>query len=306
MILAPGASSHGAYAPAKGQSLPHVDERLVAPEAHAEILDGRVYRTMGANPPHATQHFHATAVFAGVLADGYTGAVDMLTRADAETDAAPDVSIFPSAPDPETGERRIEEIAFEVLDTERLSHTTKKVEKFAARGVRRLFAVRLSTRTVYEWDHMHHDWTELDASGEIVDRCFRVPLPVRALVDRVRADDTIARALLAANNPVIEDALAARAARSRAEGHSQGRVEGHTQGRVEGRVEGRAEGRVEGRAEGQAAALSAAVLRVLARRGVAVDDVARTRIADCTDVATLEHWLDEAVTATHVDALFRG
>ena len=204
VLLAPGASSHGAYGPGKGQSLPRVDERLVAPEAHAEIVDGLLYRTMGANPPHATQHAEVTHVFMGVLASGYSVAVDMLTRADAETDAAPDVSIFPSALDPATGERSLEEIAFEVLDTERLSHTTKKVEKFAARGVRRLFAVRLVNRTVYEWDHAHHDWTELDAQGDIVDRCFRVPLPVRALVDRVLADDTIAKALLDARNGVIE------------------------------------------------------------------------------------------------------
>ncbi len=60
----------------------------------------------------------------GVLASGYTVAVDMLTRADDDTDAAPDVSIFPSALDPSTGERQLEEIAFEVLDTERLSPTT--------------------------------------------------------------------------------------------------------------------------------------------------------------------------------------
>ncbi len=145
-------------APAKGQRLPAVDERLVAPEAHAEILDGRVYRTMGANPPHATQHAEVAHVFMGVLASGYSVAVDMLTRADDDSDAAPDVSVFPTAPDPKTGGRQIEEVAFEVLDTERLAHATAKVEKFAARGVRRLFAVKVANRTVYEWNHIHHEW----------------------------------------------------------------------------------------------------------------------------------------------------
>ena len=107
-LFAPGAPSHGAYAPGQGQRLPAVDDRLVAPESHAEIVDGRVYRTMGANPPHATQHAEVTHVFAGVLAQGFSVAVDMLTRADEESDAAPDVSIFPSAPDPTTGGRQIE------------------------------------------------------------------------------------------------------------------------------------------------------------------------------------------------------
>ena len=149
MILAPGASSPGVYAPGQGQRLPAVDDRLVAPESHAEIVDGRVYRMMGANPPHATRHFEIAHAFAGVLAEGYAGAVDLLMRADEDSDAAPDVSIFPSAPDEKTGGRQIEEIAFEVLDTERLAHATDKVEKFAKRGVRRLFAVKVSSRKGY-------------------------------------------------------------------------------------------------------------------------------------------------------------
>jgi hypothetical protein len=267
-LFAPGASGPGVYAPGRDQRLPAVDQRLVAPESHAEIVDGRVYRTMGANPPHATQHFAAVHLFAGVLADGYSGAVDMLTRADEDSDAAPDLSIFPSAPDPQTGGRQIEEIAFEVLDTERLAHATDKVEKFARRGVRRLFAVKVAARRVYEWDHDHHDWTELDADAAITDRCFRVPLPVAALLDRVLADDTVARALLASSNRVIERALTEREAR------------------------------------GALRALGAAVLRVLARRGVAVDDATRDRVLDCDDRATLDAWLDRAVTARDAQALF--
>ncbi|MFO0648129.1 MAG: Uma2 family endonuclease [Polyangiales bacterium] len=268
VMLAPGASSHGAYAPGKNQRLPAVDERLVAPESHAEIVDGRVYRTMGANPPHATQHAEVTHLFMGVLAEGYSVAVDMLTRADDDSDAAPDVSVFPSAPDPKTGGRQIEEIAFEVLDTERLAHATDKVEKFAKRGVRRLFAVKVASRKVYEWDHAHHDWTELDAAAEITDRCFRVPFPVAALVDRVLADDTVAKALLASKNRVIERELAARETR------------------------------------GVQQSLAAAVLRVLARRGVQLDDATQARVLGCDDTATLEAWLDRAATATRAHDVF--
>jgi hypothetical protein len=50
-LLAPSASSSVAYAPGRDMRLPAVDERLVAPEAHAEIVDGRVHRPMCANEP---------------------------------------------------------------------------------------------------------------------------------------------------------------------------------------------------------------------------------------------------------------
>ena len=223
-LQAPGlaSTSQPGYAPGRHDRLPAVDERLIAPESRAEIVDGRMYRTMGANQPHGTRHFEATGLFFGTLADGYVGAVDMLTRADEDSDAAPDLSVFPAAPDPKTGGRQIEEIAVEVLDTERMSHATDKVEKFAARGVRRLFAIRVAARKVYEWDHPHHDWTELAEDAVIADRCFRVPVPVKALIDRVLADDTVARALIARGNRVLVEALAQREDKGRKEGLDQG------------------------------------------------------------------------------------
>ena len=115
VLMAPGYPSTSAYAPGRGSPLPAVDDRLIAPESHAQIIDGVVVRTMGANPPHATRHFAVAHVFAGALAPGYEGAVDMLTRTDEDNDLAPDVSVFPSAPDPATGGRQLEEIAATVL-----------------------------------------------------------------------------------------------------------------------------------------------------------------------------------------------
>jgi len=249
-----------------------VDDRLVAPESHAEIVDGRVIRTMGSNQPHGTRHFTAAHVFGGTLAEGYEGAVDMLTRMDADSDAAPDISVFPSGPDPVTGGRKLEELTVEVLDTERLGHATTKVEKLAARGVRRLFCVRVASRAVYEWSHANGDWEQLDANASIEDRCLRVPIPVAALVDRVLANDTVARALLASRNRVIEQALQDRESR--------------------------------GEIRGEAQALAGSVLRVLARRGVAVEAGDRTRVLACTDRAQLETWLDRAAVATLATEVF--
>jgi hypothetical protein len=59
-------------------------------------------------------------------------------------------------------------------------------------------------------------------------------------------------------------------------------------------------GALTGKAEGEANA----ILRVLGKRGLAVSDVQREKVLACTDIATLEGWLDKAVTATSTDELF--
>ena len=55
------------------------------------------------------------------------------------------------------------------------------------------------------------------------------------------------------------------------------------------RAAGRKEGRAEGRADG--------VLRILAARGVRLDDESRQRILGCRDLATLDRWFDRALHA---------
>jgi hypothetical protein len=47
-----------------------------------------------------------------------------------------------------------------------------------------------------------------------------------------------------------------------------------------------------------------AVLRVLARRGIAVSDEQRERILASSDLETLDRWLDRAITASSTDELF--
>jgi hypothetical protein len=75
---------------------------------------------------------------------------------------------------------------------------------------------------------------------------------------------------------------------------------GRTEGRVEGRVEGREEGRTEGRVEGTRAAL----LAVLAARGLAPSDEVRARIEACTDGELLQRWISRAASATSEDEVF--
>jgi hypothetical protein len=292
-LLAPGASTTTAYAPGRHSRLPAVDERLVAPEAHAQVIDGVVIETMGANEPHATEHTEVTHVLRGCLAPGYRAAVDMLTRTDRRNDAAPDVSVVAIERDPETGGRRVEEIAVEVVDTESVDHVTGKARRFARRGVRRVFYVRVASRAVYEWSHADDAWRRLGAADVIEDRCFSVPIPVAALADQVMADDAVARALLARETPVLVAALEAR----RNEGRVEGRVEGRNEGRNEGRVEGRNEGRNEGRR---------AALRTLANAaGIALSAGDEARIDACDDETLLDRWITNGRTATTAAALLR-
>jgi len=63
------------------------------------------------------------------------------------------------------------------------------------------------------------------------------------------------------------------------------------------RAEGRKEGRIEGRAEGLAKGRADGVLRILAVRGVRLDDESRQRILGCTDLRTLDRWFDRALHA---------
>jgi len=58
------------------------------------------------------------------------------------------------------------------------------------------------------------------------------------------------------------------------------------------------------RLEGRLAEARDALRRVLARRQLTLSTTDETRIETCTDLATLERWLDRAVTAVSVsDAL---
>jgi hypothetical protein len=61
-----------------------------------------------------------------------------------------------------------------------------------------------------------------------------------------------------------------------------------------------------GLAKGEAKGLAKALFRLLAAKGVHVDDASRLRIQACMDVATLERWVDRAVNATHLSQVLDG
>ena len=198
--------------------LPAIDDNFLDEGCGHEVVDGQVYELSPANEDHGTEHFHLPGLLESCLAPAYKGAVDMLTRPKAKSNHAPDVSIFPRARDAQTGGRRVEELIFEVLDTESLAHVTTKTRALIARGVRRAFLVDVTDRSIHEWSRDDDGWRRLDDAAAIADPCFVVPVPVRALLDELLGDDTVARSLLQKNNPV----LAAELRRARATASSAG------------------------------------------------------------------------------------
>jgi hypothetical protein len=78
----------------------------------------------------------------------------------------------------------------------------------------------------------------------------------------------------------------------------QGLQQGLQQGLERGLERGLEQGRLRGRAED--------VLRILAARGVHVDDSSRQRILSCADLTTLDRWFDRALNATTLAEVLEG
>ncbi|HEU4732482.1 MAG TPA: Uma2 family endonuclease [Kofleriaceae bacterium] len=262
-----------------GSSLPAIDDRLVVPETRYEMHDGELVHVSPADPPHAERHFQLCALIEAHTGASFEAACDLLTRTSQIDDVAPDVSVYPEGPDPVTGGRRIEQLAFEVVSAQSLGGAGRKAAKLAARGVRRVFAIDVERSRALEWSAELGTWSVLDAGGHIADPALEVPLPIEALIHSAKADDAVARALLARRNPVLEAV------------------------RAEDRAEGRAEGKAEGRAEGKAEGMARAVLAVLYARGVPLDGAEHDRIVAERDPARLERWIVRAVACRSAAAL---
>jgi len=246
------------------------------PETRFEIIDGEVVYVAPSDEPHGTAHAKLSAILDAHAAPAYRTAVDMLTRTSVKGDMAPDASVFPAERDPETGGRKLEALAFEIVSTERLSHAGAKARALVGRGVRRVFAIDVERRRALEWSRGTDAWEILPPDGTIADDALVRPMAIAAILDATLADDAIAQALLAKKNPVLEGALA-------------GALE---RGEVRGFVRGKAEGKAE------------AVIAVLSARGLAVKKKARERILAAED-GELDAFLARAVLCASVDDLFR-
>jgi flagellar biosynthesis/type III secretory pathway protein FliH len=104
---------------------------------------------------------------------------------------------------------------------------------------------------------------------------------------------------------LIEQALS-EAARKAMEMESQVEKffsEAHRRSYDRGKAEGKAEGEAEGEAKGQAKGKAEALLMFLKRRGMAITHDQQRHIVSCTDLVTLDRWLDRAFSVASVDDL---
>ena len=265
--------------------LPGLDDRLVEPKTRYEMYDGELVYVSPADPPHAELHVQLAALIEAHTGFAFEAAADLLTRTSRVDDIAPDVSVYPDAPDPLTGGRQLEQLAFEIVSTQSLGDAADKAAKLATRGVRRVFAVDVARSRVLEWSAKRSTWQELDPASYIEDSALEVPLPIAAMVHAAKADDAVARALVARRNPVIE-AL---------------RAQDRAAGKADGKVEGKAEGKVEGKAEGKVEALIA----ILTARDID-PGAARERIVQERDSYRLDRWIARAATASTLADVLDG
>jgi len=253
----------GADRPSGRADFPRLDDHLVVPEVtRDEVIKGRRVVALPAAPPHGDQHFRLDYVVAAHVAPGYEGSTDLLTRMGKKSDFATDACIRKTGTDPATGTRYLEEIAFEVVSTQSEAFAADKAEEMLARGVRRVFGIFVKgPRRVCEWSPESGRWVPLDAGARIEDPCLVTPLPGSALLDAAQADDAVLEALIAKDNPLYLERVAAAEARGMAE----------------------------------------AVLKVLEARAVAVSQAQREEILRCSDLARLSRWVARASLATSAD-----
>jgi hypothetical protein len=287
-LEAPGASGYhgGMRAPERSPSpWPRVSDYTVEPESGKEMLDGEVREASPAGPKHSRQHHQVECVIGAYLAPGYGADIDLLTRQAHPHNFASDTSIRRNGIDPETGDRRLEELAFEIKSTQSTEDLEERARIMAARGVRRIFAIpvrgddagsEIIAGPVAEWMSAEARWRTYRDDEVITDPCLFEPLPVRALLDAVEADKAVVSAYLHKGHPVLLEY-------------------GDTRYRA---------GEEKGEARGEVKAAREYISRFMQSRGVAMDTDAHARIAACSDLAVLERWLMRAPYATSASELF--
>lgn len=251
-------------------TFPSIEDRLVEPETREEVLRGRTLYAAPSNPEHGDPHFQLDVVLGTNAKPGYIGSTDLLTRVADDGDFATDTCIRRAGVDPATGRRYLEEMAFEVVNTQRLSDVTAKAEDLTARGVRRVFAVFARKGYVSEW--RDGEWERFAPDGEIVDDCLAAPLPVSALVRSGELGAAAVRGLLARGEPELKRLIAEATRDAEARGDLRGKR---------------------------------AMLRtVIAARGLSLSTEHDARIEACDNDAQVTRWATRAATAQRVDEVF--
>ncbi len=263
----PGSGGSPRHLPGRGP-FPRVDDHLVEPEiTRDEIIGGQRIVASPAQPPHARRHGVLEYVVQAHVRPGYTAAVDLLTRVDEESDFATDTCVQRDGVDPETGTRYLEEVAFEVISEQNEKLVREKARRMHRRGVRRIFAVWAKSHRVCEWSAESGSWRQLEPGAQIEDSSLVAPLRVAALLDAATADNSVAEALAAKGNPVLQEREAVAEAR------------------------------------GEVRGVARSILGFLEARGIAVSEERRQEILGCQDLDRLNRWLHRAALASSADAV---
>jgi len=273
-------------------TLPDIDDHLSPPDALCEIWDGEVIEPVPADRPHAQRHAKVLALVEAHTQPAFQVGSDLLTRTSRNRDIAPDVSVFPAAPDPVTGRRQLDHVSFEIVSTVSLNTTGKRAAELMKRGVRRVFAIDVPRSRVLEWSAELATWSPLDPSGWIDDPVFAVPLPLRELVTAGTPDNAVARALIDRGNPVIDQMRAQDRASAEQAGKQQGLAEGKHQGLIEGKRNGLLDGQ------------RVAIVAVLGARQLALKPAEVARIFEEDDADQIVAWLRLAATCARASELF--
>jgi hypothetical protein len=206
--------------PAPALRMPGVDDRLAIPEAGEEYFDGVRYETLAGEAAHADPQCQLAYVVRACVAEGWIASTELLTRTDHGSDFASDVCVRREGKDPQTGQRYVEELSFEVANTQTMGELEWRAKKLAARGVRRLLAVMVREKEIREWGP-GVGWKVRSQRGEIRDRAFHKPVRVRAILDAAEADRLVFEALVAKKEPHLMKFVEEREAKGREEGREE-------------------------------------------------------------------------------------
>jgi hypothetical protein len=265
------------------RSFPGVDDHIVRPETREEMVRGELILAQPANPPHADRHARLDQVTATHVAPGYIVSSDLLTRFGPKSNFATDVCVRKEGTDPESGNRYLEELAFEIVSEQSLRHITIRAEDIAGRGVRRLIVIFIKKGTVTEWSQAEHRFVPLPLDGVLEDPTLAQPIPIRAMLDAAAARQAVATAVWAQDDiPWIVERKQELSQRARDEGLEKGLEKG--------------------RAEGQQASL----LVILEARGLHPNNEQRVVIESCCDPERLHRWLRAAVRVGSVAELLEA
>ena len=88
------------------------------------------------------------------------------------------------------------------------------------------------------------------------------------------------------------------------EAHRRSYDLGRAKGEAEGEAKGEAKGEARGEARGEAKGKANALLMIVKRRSLAITDEQQHQIVTCTDLATLDRWLERAFSVTSMSELF--